>query len=267
MLNYSIPKHKIDHIFITHLHGDHFFGLIGLITSYHLAGRTRPLEIFSPKGLEEIIRIQLSANGKNSMSYELIFHEINHEQSELIYQNNLIEVFSIPLRHRVITCGYLFKEKRRLPNISKAKVAEYNLSAEQIIQLKNNQSIQLETGEVIEPTDVLRQIFESRSYAYCSDTAYAPEICEIIESADILYHEATFINKDETLAEQTLHSTAGQAAAIALKAGVKRLILGHLSSRYKYHHEILKEAVEIFPETTLANEGMVLEIGIKKLIN
>ena len=260
MLKYAIPKHKIDQIFISHLHGDHVFGLIGLITSYHLAGRIRPLNIYSPEGLEEIIKIQLNINGKAALKYELNFHVVDNNKSNLLFENKLLEIYSIPLKHRVPTSGYYFKEKQRLPNFDKSKIKEFKLQPEQIIRLKNGEKIELDGGKVVAPTEMYCKTFTRRSYAYCSDTAYLPEICNQIKNVDLLYHEATFMNRDEALAEQTQHSTAGQAARIAKDSFAKQLVLGHFSSRYKNRQDLLMEALKIFPETIAAEEGMMFEI-------
>lgn len=260
MLKLKIPKHKIDQIFISHLHGDHVFGLIGLITSFHLAGRIKPLEIFAPEGIEEFIYAQLRVNGKHGMSYELKFNVVDTNASTLIFENNKLEVFSIPLKHRVPTSGYLFKEKTRMPNIDKDKLIQFSIDREQILMLKQGHSVQNKFGVNISPEDVLKKPFLKRSYAYCSDTAFNQEIIPIINEVSLLYHEATFIDQDAELADKTQHSTAKQAALIAKRAKTSMLILGHFSSRYGNTAVIINEAKEVFENTIAGNEGMVIDV-------
>jgi len=260
MLKYGIPKDKINQIFISHLHGDHVFGLIGLITSYHLAGRLKKLEIFAPLGIEEIIKVQLRSTGKEELSYSIVFHIIDTEVHKLVFEDKLVSVYTIPLIHRVPTSGYLFKEKQRPPKINKALVEDFKLTPEQIKDLKNYKSIIASNGERLFPDFVIVHEYTSCSYAYCSDTAYNPVICEYIKGIDLLYHEATFLSIDNDQAVKSMHSTAKDAATIALKANVKGLIIGHFSARYRDHNLLLQEAEDIFPDTSIADEGNVYHL-------
>lgn len=260
MLRYNIPKQKINQIFISHLHGDHVFGLIGLLTSYHLAGREASLEIFAPDGLEEIIKVQLRSTGKEMLNYPIVFHVVDTEIHQLIFEDSALSVYSIPLLHRVPTTGYLFKEKQRLPNISKELVIKYELNPQQIKELKANKSIHTASGYLLNPTEAIIKRYNKRAYAYCSDTAYNPAMLSILENIDLLYHESTFTTDDNDQALKAMHSTAKDAASIAKAAGVKQLLLGHFSARYKNHHALLKEAVETFPDTLIANEGDIFTI-------
>ncbi|HMX85531.1 MAG TPA: ribonuclease Z [Saprospiraceae bacterium] len=262
MVNLGVPKHRIEHIFISHLHGDHIFGLIGLITSYLLAGRTKALDIFSPQGLEEIIKIQLQANGKFDMPFELRFHVIDTTTPGLIFENDILEVISIPLKHRIPTSGFLFREKQRTPNIDKHKLEEYQLERAEILKLKAGESVQNRHGKHILPQDVLKAPLPKRSYAYCSDTMYAPENIPILKGVNLLYHESTFLQVDEATALATNHSTAQQAASIAHDAEVGLLLLGHFSARYANRQYFIDEASQVFPNVFLASEGMVAKLEI-----
>ncbi len=261
MLRYSIPKDKIDQIFISHLHGDHVFGLIGLITSYHLAGRNKKLEIFAPTGIEDIIKVQLRSTGKEELCYEIVYHIVDTEAHKLIFEDNLVSVYSIPLIHRVPTSGYLFKEKQRPPKIRKDLVEDFKLTPDQIKDLKNYKSIKKNSGERILPEMGIALEYTPYCYAYCSDTAYNPSICEYLNGIDLLYHEATFLSLDNDQAIKSMHSTAKDAATIASDANVKCLIIGHFSARYKDHSLLLKEAKQIFLNTLLANEGNVFHLN------
>ena len=224
---------KISTIFISHLHGDHFFGLIGLISTFGILNREKELHIHGPKGIKEVINIQLK-HSKSYVKYKIIFHELNSTESELIFEDEKVKVYTIPLNHRVYTNGFLFKEKEksRKINISAVKkfkeidICDYN-------NLKAGKDFKLDSGDVIKNSELTYNPEKPLSYAYCSDTSYKPTIIEMIEGADLLYHESTFLTDKEDLASKTGHSTAKQAATIAKKANVKKLVLGHYSSRYK----------------------------------
>lgn len=265
MLKYNIPKHKIDHIFISHLHGDHVFGLIGLLTSYQLAGRTKAINLYAPTGLEEMIISQLRVNGKDTLSYEVIFNVLDHQNDKIVFEDSSVSVKSFPLLHRVPTCGFLFQEKPNLPNINKDFIVKYKLSAQQIISIKNGKDIILDDGTELRSEDAIVKAYKPRTYAYCSDTAYLPELADHIKNVDLLYHEATFMEKDAELAEKTLHSTAKQAAHIAISCKAKQLMIGHFSARYKSREMVLKEALSVFPDTMAANEGLQIEISRQTL--
>ena len=248
---------KISTIFISHLHGDHFFGLIGLISTFGILNREKELHIHGPKGIKEVINIQLK-HSKSYVKYKIIFHELNSTESELIFEDEKVKVYTIPLNHRVYTNGFLFKEKEksRKINISAVKkfkeidICDYN-------NLKAGKDFKLDSGDVIKNSELTYNPEKPLSYAYCSDTSYKPTIIEMIEGADLLYHESTFLTDKEDLASKTGHSTAKQAATIAKKANVKKLVLGHYSSRYKNISLFKKEAQEVFENVSLAETGRV----------
>ena len=260
MRKYKVGFSKINHIFISHLHGDHFFGLIGLISTFGILNREKELHIFGPKGIKEVINLQLKYS-KSYVKYDLIFHELNSKKSELIFEDEKVIVRTIPLHHRVYTNGFLFKEKEnpRKLNISEIKkiqeieVCYYN-------NLKAGRDFTLSSGKTIQNSLLTLDPEKTMSYAYCSDTSYKPDIVEIIKKSDILYHESTFLSDKEDLAIKTRHSTAKQAAIIAKEAKVKKLILGHYSSRYKDISLFKKEAEEIFRNVILAETGKIISI-------
>ena len=248
---------KISTIFISHLHGDHFFGLIGLISTFGILNREKELHIHGPKGIKEVINIQLK-HSKSYVKYKIIFNELNSTESELIFEDEKVKVYTIPLNHRVYTNGFLFKEKEksRKINISAVKkfkeidICDYN-------NLKAGKDFKLDSGDIIKNSELTYNPEKPLSYAYCSDTSYKPTIIEMIEGADLLYHESTFLTDKEDLASKTGHSTAKQAATIAKKANVKKLVLGHYSSRYKDISLFKKEAQEVFKNVSLSETGRV----------
>jgi ribonuclease Z len=260
---YNIKKRKINEIFISHLHGDHIFGLIGLLTSLSLARRTDPITIFSPKGMEEIIQVQLMHTG-GTLSFPLSFFELDTTRHQLIFEDNLIKVFTIPLKHRIPTCGFLFKEKTRPLNINPAKIVEFEIPVEKIRAIKNGADFELANGELIPNAELTYLPRQSRSFAFCSDTVYDESIILFIKGVDLLYHEATFLHDLKHLAEETMHSTAKQAAVIAQKANVGKLIIGHYSSRYKDLVPLLDEARKIFLNTVLGIEGETVSVDYGK---
>lgn len=265
MNDFHIKRGRINQIFISHLHGDHVFGLIGLLTSYSLNGRNEALEIFGPEGLEEFIKHQLTYT-KSTITYPLSFQVVDTTQHSLIYQDNQLNVYSIPLVHRVPATGYLFREKKRKPNIIAAKLKEYNIHYSFIEGIKDGNDFKLENGQVVPNSELLLAAPNPRSYAFCSDTMYNEAIIPIIKGVDLLYHEATFDHTMLTQANKTMHTTSKQAGEIALKAEVKQLIIGHYSSRYKNLTILLDEAKSIFPNTHLAEEGRVYPLVIQKNI-
>ena len=247
----------IKHIFISHLHGDHFYGLPGLVSSFRLLGRVAPLHIYGPKGIKEALLLLLKLS-KSNMNYPLHFHELSSEQSECIFEDDNVLVRTIPLKHRVYTNGFLFEEKtgfRRI-NIDAVQAAGIDKSYYRLLQ--QGKDVESNDGTLVENKKVTFAPYPVMKYAYCSDTAYHPAIIEIIHKADWLYHEATFLNQHAALAEQTKHSTAQQAAEIAKKAEVGRLILGHYSSRYKDLELFVNEAKAVFPNVTLAADGALI---------
>lgn len=249
---------KINHIFISHLHGDHFFGLIGLISTFALLNRTTDLHIYGPKGIKEIINLQLKLSNSWT-NFGLYFHELDSKESEIIFEDEKVIVKTIPLKHRVYTNGFLFQEKIGDRKLDLNAVQNYEIDTCYYQKIKNGKDIILDDGRVIENNKLTFNPQPTKSYAFCSDTIYNENIIPLIEKVDILYHEATFLDSEEALASKTMHSTAKEAATIALKANVKQLILGHYSTRYE-NIELFKEQAEtIFPNILLADDGKSFE--------
>jgi len=254
----KIKFSKINHIFISHLHGDHLFGLIGTISTFSLLGRTTDLHIYGPKGIKELILIQLKLT-ESWTTYSLFFHELESKESEVVFEDKKVIVKTIPLKHRVYTNGYLFQEKPDERKLNVEAVQRYNIHVAYYQKIKNGGDITLDDGTVIENEKLTFDPPPAKSYAFCSDTVYNEEIIPIIQNTDILYHESTFLESEARLAEKTLHSTAKEAASIALKANVKQLILGHYSTRYDGLEPFKKEAEEVFPNVLLADDGVSFE--------
>lgn len=251
--------HRIDHIFISHLHGDHYLGLMGLLFTLHLHHRAKDLHIYSQHGLHEIITTQMRYS-RSVPAYNIVLHTLSSEKPELIFENKGLTVETIPLRHKLPCTGFLFREKPKPRRIDKGHLPE-GLPHYRMNELKAGLDLRDESGNVLyKNADLTLPPHRSRTYAYCSDTAYSESIIEQINGADILYHEATFIEDDKTKAAETLHSTAMDAAQIARKANAGKLLLGHFSARYRELDQLLKEAKEIFPETYLATEGQSFTI-------
>jgi len=258
---YKIKFSKINRIFISHLHGDHFYGLIGLISTFGLLNRKTDLHIYGPKGIKEIITLQLKL-AKSWTNYQLLFHELESNESQLIFEDSKIEVHTIPLNHRIYTNGFLFKEKigeRKLNMKAVSKINEIEICDYQ--NLKNGRDFTKENGEIIANTALTFNPLPTSSYAFCSDTMYKPEITSILKNVNLLYHEATFLEDKESLCKTTKHSTAKQAAKIALQANAKRLLLGHYSSRYTDLTLFKKEAQTIFQNVELAEAGRIFEVS------
>lgn len=249
---------KINHIFISHLHGDHFYGLIGLISTFMLLGRTADLHVYGPKGIKEIILLQLRLSNSYT-SYNLYFHELGSSESEVIYEDEKVLVRTIPLKHRVYTNGFLFKEKIGDRKLDMNAVLNYNIETCYYQKIKNGKDIEMEDGTIIPNSELTFDPIPSKSYAFCSDTVYDEGILPIIENTDILYHESTFLETEAHLSEKTMHTTAKQAATIALKANVKQLIMGHYSTRYASIELFKEEAETIFPNVLLSDDGKIFE--------
>lgn len=254
----KIKFSKINHIFISHLHGDHFFGLIGLISTFSLLNRTTDLHVHGPKGIKEIIMLQLRLSNSWT-NYDLFFHELDSKESEIIFEDDKVTVKTIPLKHRVYTNGFLFEEKIGERKLNLDAVQNYEIDSCYYQKIKNGKDITLEDGRIIENEQLSFDPIPAKSYAFCSDTAYHEAVIPIIKNADVLYHEATFLDSEENLASKTLHCTAKQAATIALKSNVKQLILGHYSTRYENIEMFKEEAITIFPEILLADDGKSFE--------
>jgi ribonuclease Z len=259
LLRYKIRSTRLKYIFITHLHGDHYFGLIGLISTLNMHRRTEDLWVFGPKGLAEIITIQLKYSDA-WLNFKLHFVETDTEKSYQLFENEHVTVTTIPLIHRVPCCGFLFREKPLKHKIVKETMPK-DLTIEQIKMLKNGEDILDENGDLkYKNADYTIPAGKCRSYAFCSDSLYYEPIIEIIKNVDLLYHEATFLHELLPRANQTNHTTAYQAGLMAKKSNVRKLIIGHFSSRYKELEPLLDESKAVFDNTILAEDGLVIEI-------
>lgn len=259
----QLRKHKIkfsqiEHIFISHLHGDHFFGLIGLISTFMLLGREKDLHIYGPKGIKEAILLLLKL-GNAYTSYNLFFHELTSKESEVIYEDEKVKVTTIPLKHRVYTNGYLFEEKNKERKLNIDAILNYNIEKVYYNKIKYGGDITLDDGRIIPNAELSFDPEVSKSYAFCSDTIYNEEIIPLIKNVTVLYHESTFLETESHLAEKTMHTTAKQAANIAKLAEVKNLLLGHYSTRYGNIELFRTEANEIFENVLLADDGLKFE--------
>jgi ribonuclease Z len=256
---YQVPGHKIDHIFISHLHGDHYLGLMGLLFSMHLQRRTRELHLYSQKGLDEIILLQLKYS-RTVLNYEIKFHLFDANKISLIHEDDVLTIHTIPLYHKLSCAGFLFREKVKPRRIDK-DILPPGIKLQHIPQLKSGLDITDDNGEVLyKNKDYTMPPKASLSYAFCSDTGFYEELIPQIQNVDLLYHEATFMESEKEKAKETKHSTAAEAATIAFKANVKKLVIGHFSARYIDLEPLLKEAQEIFPNTELAIEGSKFEL-------
>ena len=250
---------RLNHIFISHLHGDHCFGLLGLISTLNLLGRTAELHIHSPKGLETLLTPMLDFFNRQ-MTYKVLFHEFDTKEPMQIYEDRSLTVTTIPLRHRMPCCGFLFAEKRRPNHIIREMVDFYQVPVYELNRIKNGADYVTPEGKTVSNNLLTRPSAPSRSYAYCSDTIYLPSIVEQIKGVDLLFHEATFTNEDAPRAKETFHTTAAQAAEIARKAEVKKLLIGHFSARYEDENILLQETSAIFPDTQLAKETLCVSV-------
>ena len=244
---------RIQHIFISHLHGDHFYGLIGLISTFRLLGRILPLTIYGPIGIKEIITLQLK-HAKSWTNYPLLFHELSSKTSEVIFEDKSIRIETLPLDHRIYTNGFLFSTVTTKRKINANKLTPFNLKPFQFQQLQEGESIILDDGKVLENEVYTIDPEGLKRYAYCSDTAYFEPLIPLIKEVDLLYHESTFIETNSELAKKTKHSTALQAATIANKAMVKKLILGHFSNRYPDKKIFIEEASKVYENVILAED-------------
>ena len=255
---HKIKFNQIKHIFISHLHGDHYFGLIGLISTFNLLNLDTNLHIYGPKGLKEIITLQIKL-ANSWTNYKLIFHELHSSSSDLIFEDEKISVHTIPLDHRIYTNGFIFKEKPFNRKLDINKVEDLNIDKAYYRKLKQGEDVINEKGEIIRNELVTLLGRSTKSYAFCSDTAYCESIIPIIFGVDVLYHESTFLEEHANLCFKTKHSTAKQAATIALKANAKQLILGHYSTRYGSINGFKSEASIIFKDVLLSDDGKVFD--------
>ena len=254
----KIKFSKINHAFISHLHGDHFYGLIGLISTFSLLNRQTDLHVYGPKGIKEVTLLQLRLSASWT-SYNLYFHELESSESHIIFEDDKVVVSTIPLRHRVYTNGYLFQEKPGDRKLNIEVVENYNIDTAYYQKIKQGGDIKLEDGRVIPNAELTFDPAPPQSYAFCSDTVYDESIVNLIRDVDVLYHESTFLDSEERYCETTMHCTAKQAAAIAVKSNAKHLVLGHFSTRYDNIERFGDEARTVFSSVHVADDGKVFE--------
>jgi ribonuclease Z len=250
---------KINHIFISHLHGDHYFGLIGLLNTMHLLGRTQSMHLYGIQPLIGIVNLQLELSG-TTLAYPLVFHPFETENPSIILDDAEITVSTIPLNHRVPTCGFLISEKPEKRKILKAFISKVKIPFEFFDRIKDGEDFTDDAGVVHANRQITEDPPHARSYAYCTDTAYHEHVITVIKNCDLLYHEATFMEDKADDAHAKFHSTAREAAMIALKANVKKLVIGHYSARYKEVESLLAEAKQVFPNTILGQDGMAVQV-------
>ncbi len=250
---------RLNHVFISHLHGDHCFGLLGLISTLNLLGRTAQLHIHSPKGLEALLTPMLRFFNRQ-MTYEVLFHEFDTDTPTVVYEDRSLAVTTIPLCHRMPCCGFLFAEKPRPNHIIRQMIDFYQVPVYELNRIKNGEDYVTPEGETVPNNRLTVPAEPPRRYAYCSDTLYMPSIVEQIRGVDLLFHEATFAQEDAARAKETFHTTAAQAAEIAKTAEAKRLLIGHFSARYEDESVLLQEASAVFPDTLLAKETLCVPV-------
>ena len=262
MARCGISALKLRAVFISHLHGDHLYGLFPLLSTLGLYGRRTPLRIYAPRPFGEMLECFLRLSESN-LPYAPEWVEVDTTKHQIIFENDTTEVWSLPLRHRVPTAGYLFRQKEPALNVKKFAIERYGLSVQQIVQAKRGEDVELETGEVLANELITYRPYGTLSYAYCSDTNYSARLAKMVEGVDMLYHEATYAAELRKLAKERGHSTTADAAKVAQMAGAGRLIIGHFSARYKELTPLLDEARELFPSTDLAREGETFMIEPK----
>lgn len=251
---YKVKFSRIKHIFISHLHGDHFFGLIGLISTFRLLGREADMHIYGPKGIKEAITLQLKL-GKSWTNYNLYFHELKSKNAEVIFEDELVTISTIPLDHRIYTNGFLFQEKPGERKLNIHAAVKAGIDKSYFNKLKQGFDVENQQGELVDNALVTFPPDAPKSYAFCSDTAYAPAIVPFIKGVTVLYHESTFLESHHYLCDTTKHSTAKEAAVIAKKGAVGTLLLGHYSGRYENLELFREEALEVFEHVELTEDG------------
>jgi ribonuclease Z len=251
---YHIRFHRINHIFISHLHGDHYLGLMGLLSTMHLQGRSDDLHLYCQPELKEMIDIQL-LHSQTHLRYNIVYHFLDAKIAAKIYEDDDLEVHTIILSHRIPCTGFLFREKPKLRKLIREQLIHFNIPVNAYSELKNGKDYTDERGTTIPNIELTTDPRIPRSYAFCSDTIYDETLVPTLKHIDLLYHESTFLSDKADRAKETFHTTAAQAGAIAKMAEVKRLIIGHFSARYKNLYPLLEEARSVFENTTLAVEG------------
>ena len=255
----GLSFNKIGHIFISHIHGDHCFGLIGMLSTFNLLGRTAAMHVYGEPQLKEIFDFQLKMFCRD-LGYEVVFHEVDTTRQYVVYDDRSLSVETIPLQHRLPCCGYLFREKPTLPHIRREMIDFYEIPVSQIQNIKNGHDYVKPDGTVVANKLLVKPADETRSYAYVSDTRFLPQLADQLQQITTLYHEATYGDDNLQMAEKYHHSTSRQAALLARDAGVKQLLLGHYSSRYIDERVLLDQAKEVFPNTRLTNEFDVIDL-------
>lgn len=261
---FKVKMGKINHVLISHLHGDHLFGLFGLLSTFNLLGRKVPLTIIAPKGINRIIDF-FKADLSEEMNYEIKVVELNERVVHDVYDDKVLRIKAFPLKHRVPTFGYLVSEKYPSRNIKKEAIKEYDLSIPEINQLKKGEDVNRESGEILSFENLTYYPYKPRSYAYCSDTAYYEKNISLLRNTDLIYHEATFLEKDKSMAKKTGHSTAKQAAKFAKESNAGKLLMGHYSSRYTDVEVFESEAREVFKESYTVNDGDLFTIPLNHI--
>ena len=261
MFRRGINPLKLRGVFISHLHGDHVFGLFPLLSTLGLYGRVMPLRIFAPAPFGEIVGA-FKKYFEDHLCYEIEWVEVDTTRHEMIFESKSLEVWSIPLRHSLRSSGYLFREKEAALNVEKFKIERYGLTVQQIVAAKRGEDVVLDDGTVIPNAELTYIPRRAQSYAYCSDTSFSARVAEIVKGVDMLYHEATYAESSRADAAARGHSTAMQAAEVARRAGAGRLLIGHFSSRYKDKSLLLEEARTLFPATEIAEEGRTFVAGV-----
>jgi len=256
---YGVKFQRIARILISHLHGDHYFGLIGLINTMHLLGREKELHIYAPSQLQEILNIQLKA-ASSHLRFPIIYHDLNSDNVGVIFENKNLSISTTPLKHRIECYGFIIQEQPHNLNIKKEAIDFYKLSINNILNVKAGENITLPTGEIIENSRLTTPPKKPKKYSFISDTKPTPNYYNAIQDSDLLYHEATFMKDMIKRAKETYHSTTIQAAEIALESNSKKLIIGHFSSRYDSLEPLLEEAKQVFANSELATEGCVFEV-------
>jgi ribonuclease Z len=257
MRKYKVGFSKINHIFISHLHGDHFYGLVGLLSTYGILSREKDMHIFGPKGIKNAT-LQMLKISESHAKFKMVFHELSSKESELIYEDDKVTVHTIPLTHRVYTNGYLFTEKEKPRKLNMRNISGYpEIDKADFLNIKAGRAVTLASGEVIPNTELTMDPVKPLSFAFCSDTSYKPDIVPIIKNVDLLYHEATFLDDRQDLAKKTKHSTSIEAAQIAKDANAGQLVIGHYSGRYPDTSLFQKEAATVFKNISLAKPGAV----------
>jgi len=259
MIQYNVKHRKLDHIFISHLHGDHFFGLIGLLSTYHLIGRRSALHLYAPRALQSLIEHHFQATA-TTLSFPLIFNPLEDYKETNLYEDNYLFVKSFQLKHSTPTWGFLIREKEKKRGLDKSFVEKHKPGIKEIKEILEGKDYLSKDGTLLPNNSITNKAASVRAYAYCSDTAYEPSITNIITGVNLLYHEATFDNSMQDKAHDWLHSTAAEAAMIARDAGAKKLLIGHFSNRHNNFQLLLDEAKEVFENTHICEEGATYAI-------